>query len=332
MNEITTRQQALAIEIHEDEYMAAMATWLQGRSKNTRRSYFRAIQDFLAFAGVHPAEVRPPHVAAWKESLRQAGRSDSTIAQRLSAISSYFAFLQRPQADGLPLMPFNPVAGVDRDDLDVNPYANARKLSADEFKAIMSQIDTSSANGARDAAMLLFYVYTGRRRSEVINLYGRDIRQTNGDISYRARMKGGKVEWMELPPPVWQAIQHYLHVAGRELSPDKPIFVALVDNAQYLNEWRGFDSPDEEQPISGDAVSQALKRYANRAGIEPDAVSVHSIRHLAAELFQRASGDIRETQRFLGHAHVNTTQIYMEQLTGQKHRHWQAMMNQLAAA
>ena len=48
-----------------------------------------------------------------------------------------------------------------------------------------------------------------------------------------------------------------------------------------------------------------------------------------ADLFQQASGDIRQIQMFLDHAHLNTTQIYLEQLTGEEHRHWQAMANRL---
>jgi site-specific recombinase XerD len=76
-------------------------------------------------------------------------------------------------------------------------------------------------------------------------------------------------------------------------------------------------------------VSQALKRYADRAGLDPDSISLYSLRHLGAELFQRANGDVRQTQLFLDHAHLNTTQIYLEQLTGEEHRHWQAMANRL---
>jgi integrase/recombinase XerD len=76
-------------------------------------------------------------------------------------------------------------------------------------------------------------------------------------------------------------------------------------------------------------VSQALKRYARRAGLDPAGISLHSLRHLGAELFQEVSRDVQQTQQFLDHAQLNTTQIYLTQLTGEEHRHWQAMSNQL---
>lgn len=152
----------------------------------------------------------------------------------------------------------------------------------------------------------------------------------DGDkVTYRVKLKGGQSKWKELPPPVWQALTHYLYVAGRQLEDDAPVFVATVDNGEYLCEYYGKPTPAEEQPITGHALNKALKKYARRAGLDPEQVSLHSLRHLGAELFQQASGDIQQTQAFLDHAHVNTTQIYLSQLTGEDHRHWQAMVNEL---
>ncbi|MGH2536187.1 MAG: tyrosine-type recombinase/integrase [Candidatus Promineifilaceae bacterium] len=168
----------------------------------------------------------------------------------------------------------------------------------------------------------------GRRR-DVVELRGRDLRVEKERASYRARLKGSRMRWKELPPPVWLAIQHYLEVAGRVLEDGSPVFTATVGNGEYLRAYRRTAKPEGEQPITGAAMSPALKRYARRAGLDPGAVSLHSLRHLGAELYQQASGDIQQTQHFLDHAHLNTTQIYLSQLTGEEHRHWQAMLNRL---
>jgi integrase/recombinase XerD len=273
--------------------------------------------------------VRPVHVAAWKEALKAEGRADSTVAQRLSALSSYYIYLQRPGPDGEPLHPHNPVQGVERDDLEVSPYERARKISVGAFRRILAQIDTDTPHGARDRALFLFYVLCGRRRREVLELRGRDIRVESKRTTYRVRLKGGRTRWKELPPPVWHAIQDYLAVSGRALEDDAPLFVAEVDNGDYLRRYYGKEAPAQMQAITGAAVSQALKRYARRAGLDPAAISLHSLRHLGAELYQQASGDIQQTQSFLDHSHLNTTQIYLSQLKGEEHRHWQAMANEL---
>lgn len=323
--------------IEADPYRAALATWLQGKPDNTRRSYAAALRDFMAFtAGKHPRNVTPLDVAGWKEHMKARGCADSTVAQRLSALSSYYGHLQRPQADGQPLHAYNPVAGVDRADVEVSPYEHARKLSAGDFQRILATIPTDTEGGARDRALFLFYVLCARRRREVLNLRGADLRAdtTGGKVVYRVRLKGGHVKWKELPPPVWAAIKHYLDLAGRTLTDDAPVFVASVESGQYLKAYYGGAAVETEgeSPITGQAVAQALKRYAARAGLDPDQVCLHSLRHLGAELYQEASGDLRQLQLFLDHAHLNTTQIYLQQLTGEDHHHWQAMANRLGVS
>jgi site-specific recombinase XerD len=83
------------------------------------------------------------------------------------------------------------------------------------------------------------------------------------------------------------------------------------------------------EPLTAEVVAQALKRYAVDAGVDPDSTTIHSLRHLGAELCYAASGDVHEAQRFLDHARLETTSVYLQQLTGEEHRHWQAMANKL---
>ena len=329
MDAITVIKSGDALAITEaDPCLAALATWLEGKTANTRRSYQAAVEDFFQHVGKHPRDVSPLDVARWKEDIKRRC-TDATVAQRLSALSSYFAYLQKPQGDGQPLREHNPVDGVGRDDLEVNPYERAKKLSRRAFQRVLEAIDDATEVGARDKALFLFYVFCGRRRSEVVNLRGRDLRLDGQKVVYRVRLKGGRVKWKELPPPVWEAITRYLDLAGRKLTDAAPVFTATVDAGDHLREYYGAPTPDGETPLTGEAVAQALKRYARQAGLDPEAVTLHSLRHLGAELYHEASGDVRQTQMFLDHAHLDTTQIYLEQLTGEEHRYWQAMANKL---
>ena len=176
-------------------------------------------------------------------------------------------------------------------------YDKANKISAEDFRKILDQVDVMKPNGARDKVAFLFYVLCARRRREVTELRGRDIRVEGDKVTYRVRLKGGKTKWKELPPPVWQALTHYLYFAGRQLEDDAPVFVATVDNGDYLRRYYGKCELEVERPITGHALNKALKRYARRAGLDPEQVSLHSLRHLGAELFQQASKDIQQTRR-----------------------------------
>ena len=273
-----------------------------------------------------------------------------------------FTYLQRPQSDGKPLLDYNPVQGVDRKDLDVTPYGRARKITKAQFKQLLAAIDEvvkiyvphyRASQGkakvrlrkkltrlVRDRAMILFYVLCARRRSEVVSLRGDDITHHSPTrITYRTRLKRGKVQTKEMPPPVWAAINLYLSVAGRNLSKTTPLFTATVDNGKYLQRHyqdrkkRG-ELPQKtdqiiELPLSGQAVLNAVKKYARIANIPEDSIDVHALRHFGAELYYEISGDILETNRFLDHARLDTTQIYLQQLRGDQHLHWQGMVNEL---
>ena len=87
-----------------------------------------------------------------------------------------------------------------------------------------------------------------------------------------------------------------------------------------------------ESAVSGTAVSEALKRAAERAGVNPQRVTIHGMRHLAAALWKKAHGnDIRGLQSFLGHSNVATTQVYDEVMSSDERTDYTAMAAALFA-
>ncbi len=86
-------------------------------------------------------------------------------------------------------------------------------------------------------------------------------------------------------PPVWRAIRHYVDLARRNPTREDPVFTVTTDAGKYLRDYYGTPQPEGSEPLTGEAVSQALKRYAAAAGMDPDAATVHSLRHLGAELY-----------------------------------------------
>ena len=141
-------------------------------------------------------------------------------------------------------------------------------------------------------------------------------------------IKGGKVKFKELPPPVAQVIKRYINLSGRTLNEAGPVFTATVDNGDVLKKYYGKEKGEKQQPLSGEAAQQALIKHANKAGVRN--ITLQSLRHLGAELYHIAAGkDVQATQRFLDHKNISTTQIYLNQLEGSDHKHWQKMMNDI---
>jgi integrase/recombinase XerD len=314
MNAIVTVRQGELIPFTEaDKWRRSLAVWLSGERPNTRRAYLRIVADFFQFVPATPDIITSDMATAWKMHLQSLGRSDRTIAQRLAGLSSYFDHLVR---EGHLMV--NPVSRVERRDLDDSPYGNAKPLSKADFAAIWSELDPARPSDALYRALFTTYALTGRRRAELLNLTGSDIMVDGDAVKYRVTVKGGRVEHKTMPVLAWSEIKNYLVVTGRELVENEPVFQATQHGSGRL---------------TGAAVNQALKRAAKRAGVNPDRVTVHGLRHLAAKLWKDAHGkDIRGLQLFLGHSNVATTQVYDDVLSGDETTDYDGMARALFGA
>jgi len=332
MNELTAARQSELIEYVADEaWQRAMAIWLSGKRPATRRAYGRIIADFFQFANVPPAEVTGDMVNAWKLHLQSLGRSDTTIAQRLAGLSSFFSHLQRKAA----LIDRNPVDMVERGDLDNSPYGNARPMTKADFQAIMNELDPTTPAGAMYRALFTAYALTGKRRTELLRLRGRDLSVDGDKVTYRATTKGGKAQRRTIPAAAWMAIRHYLEIAGRPfpIADDEPLFVATHATGNYIDGRGNYIKRAAGDPLSGTAATDALKRAAERAGVNAKRVTIHGMRHLAAAIWKQAHGnDIRGLQSFLGHANVATTQIYDDTVFSDERTDYDAMAAALMGA
>ena len=150
-------------------WQRAYTIWLSGKRPNTRRAYARIVADFFQYANVPPAGVTGDMVNAWKLHLQSLGRRDTTIAQRLAGLSSFFNHLQRKAG----LIDRNPVDMCERGDLDDSPYGNARPMTMTDFQAIWNELDPATPAGAMYRALFLGYTLTGKRRTELLRLHGR---------------------------------------------------------------------------------------------------------------------------------------------------------------
>ena len=155
--------------------------------------------------------------------------------------------------------------------------------------------DIDSPTNARDFAIIVLFLNTGMRLSELVGL---NLQSFSGDLStLRVVGKGNKERLVYLNDFAKAAVKDYLQV---RLDPK---YVRTSDKAFFLS--------SREQRISAKTVQWMVHKYFNLSGLGFKKLSVHKLRHTAATLmYQTGKVDIRVLKEILGHEQLNTTQIY----------------------
>lgn len=299
----------------------AAAAWLDSKqSPNTRATYERAVWRFFAQAGKGPWQIAGSDVVRWQSDLRKDGLKESSINLYLAALSSLYCYCMDrytiiDPATGREesLAATNPANRAER--AKVTPYGRATFLTADQIQYLLLAVDRGPVTGKRDYALLVGYVLTGARNSELRQLRWGDLAVEGDQVIWSWSGKGGKTEQRQFPWPAYHLITDYLEAAGRldSIGDTDHVFIAQSDVAERLP---NVDEPgaDGDAPLSSSWVNRLVKRYARLGGIK-QRVTCHSLRHSAAMLRRDHSTDIMDLQRFLHHSNLSTTQIYIDHVT-----------------
>ena len=209
-----------------------------------------------------------------------------SIARKLSAIRSFYRFLQREE-----IIAVSPVANTTSPKLDKRLPAF---LSQDEINRLLKTPDLSTPQGQRDRALLELLYASGLRVSEIASL---DVGQVDLETNeIRVWGKGAKERVVLMGKPAAEALTAYLKKGRPELLGDKKTSKAL-----FVNRYGGC--------LTERSVQKLLGRYARIAGIKKR-VHPHMLRHTFATHLLDGGADLRVVQELLGHASLSSTQIY----------------------
>jgi integrase len=291
------------------------------RRHDIRRDKQNAVVSFFEHVGKDLPDVTPPDVKTWQESLEEKRLARTTIYSRLCHLSSFYSWAQNHPVLGK-YVTSNPVRLTHPKAPKSYQTESVKALTDEEFVALLSAVRSKAASGEvvgkRDYALLLFYVATGMRRAEVINLRGREVELRDGSMVVRSRVKGGDYLGREVRDPrVREALLDYLESSGRTgvLSDGGPL-------------WTRHDRAGRPgAPLTSHAFALNLKRYARDAGI--GAIHLHQTRHTFARMVAEDTGSIVETQDALGHKHVTTTRVYVQRISVRRDGHSELILGRL---
>jgi len=241
-----------------------VGAWLGGRGRALARASRADLLDFLGEQIAVPAR---------------------TVARRLSALRSFYAWLLR---EGL--IEEDPTARLE------SPRLGRRlpqSLSEREVEALLAAPDAGDALGARDRTMLEVLYATGLRVSELVNLRVDQVNLRQGVV--RVTGKGAKERLVPLGEAAQDALEGFLS------GPRLDILGARVSEAAFPTR-RG-------EAMTRQAFWLRLRGHAREAGITRH-LSPHTLRHAFATHLLDHGADLRVVQMLLGHSSISTTQIY----------------------
>jgi integrase/recombinase XerC len=268
-------------------------------SRRTVEGYARMLWPFLNSVG-SPDRVSPAHVLAWAHGIGASGRepSSATVGARIACLSSYYRFLIR-----MNIATANPCNALER---PRTIPSVARGLTAEQIRQLLSVVPDTVA-GRRDRALLLTFILTGRRRSEVIGLTAGDISIDGETAFYSYRGKGGKRGRRELPAPAYEALRATLSDAGLSLA-------GMELTASLWQPQAGV------RGMTSSTFYNRFRRYLRAAGLPP--TGLHILRHSAAKLRRDAGASIEAVSSFLDHSSLAATSVYLRRLEGEVDRTW----------
>lgn len=269
----------------------------RGASVNTLAAYRRDLLDFhgfLAARGIDAKRAARDDVKRHLADLSASGIAGSSQARRLSALRQFFGFLYTEgiRADD----PTTAVAAPKRG--RVLPKVLSRE-DMERLIAAAAERATKNEEGVRLLCIVEMLYGSGLRVSELATLPLAAVRKREGVLLVKG--KGGKERLAPLNPRARQAIGEYLAV--------RETFLPRGER-RHLAERFLFPSRAAECHLTRRRLHQMLKALALDAGLDPEKVSPHVLRHAFATHLVEGGADLRSVQTMLGHADIATTQIY----------------------
>ncbi len=255
------------------------------RSPRTVDAYRRDLAALAAFRGSGVGDATVEELERWLAAMRADGLAPSTVARRVSAVRSYFRHLILIGTRG-----DNPATGLQ---LPRRGRRLPRALSPAETERLIEAADGTTPRTRRDRALVELLYGAGLRVSEAVGLDRSAVDVEERIV--RVLGKGGKERLVPLGRPAAEAVRRYLALGRPHL--DRRYRPELFLNA------RGG-------PLTRAGAFLILRKLAGKAGLEPERVHPHLLRHSFATHLLEGGADLRSVQEMLGHADLGTTERY----------------------
>lgn len=263
--------------------------WLQeGLSEQTRQSYrtdLAALSAFLQRQNSSLQQCDSELLHRYLQQRLEAGYNHRSNARSLSTMRRYFRLARE-----MGWRDVDPSSALE------SPRATRslpQSLSEQDVERLFDAVETESAIGVRDRAMLELMYASGLRVSELTSLPMAQLSTRQGVL--RVIGKGNKERLVPMGEEAIARVEEYLSQARAELLHGQ------ISDTLFVTQ-RG-------EGLTRQAFWYRIKHYAKLGGLN-SRLSPHTLRHAFATHLLNHGADLRSLQMLLGHSDLSTTQIY----------------------
>ncbi len=261
--------------------IAAFAVYLKSeeKSENTIEKYMRDVREFCAYVG--EAEMTKETVIAYKNKLLSENYAARSVNSVLASINSLLSFLGWA-------------------DLKVKSIKLQRQIYCPEEKELTKAeyirlVNTAKQKGNERLNLLIQTICgTGIRVSELQYITVEAVKCNEAVVSLKGKTRSVFI--------VRELQKELLRYAAEQKISSGAIFITRSG-----------------KPMSRTNIWREMKSLCVEAGVNPQKVFPHNLRHLFARTFYGIEKDIAKLADILGHSSINTTRIYII-TTGNEHR------------
>ena len=260
-------------------------------SPQTIATYSRNLKQFFRY--LQAEGIKQPtrtHILAYRTYLEEQGLKATTIQAYIVVVRLFFKWTA---TEGI----YPNIA----DNVKSPKLSKDHKkdyLTAEQIRAILSKVDTSTEKGKRDYAIIALMVTGGLRTIEVsrANIEDLGIRGNSTVLYIQGKGRTEKAEYVKISPETEGFIREYLQ-AREDTAGSAPLFSSTSNNSKGGT-------------MTTRSISKVVKNAFKKAGYNSDRLTAHSLRHTSATLNLLNGGTLEETKQLLRHDNITTTMIY----------------------
>lgn len=268
-------------------------------SRNTQYAYSKDLYYFCKYLEDRKINFMGIDQEIIREYLKYINKNDiknNTSARKLSSLRQFYKFLFQEN-----ILSHNPMNGIESPKISKNlPKIISVNFIMELIEHVKSEIDQNPSDLInkyrlqRFLSQIEILYSTGIRVSELLSIKLSHFNRSSSFLIVNG--KGNKERIVPLTENAIREINQYIALLGN---------IYDLDNLVFLYPGLGGKSTMTRQYFA-----KQLKLHSRAAGLDPNQISPHVIRHAFASHMLSNGADLRAVQQMLGHSDISTTQIY----------------------